>query len=98
MTNTAVSVEDLFCGKVGEMRMSEERIESTNFEYTYFTERPSYPADLFDCCGATLTAIIRMKKGAIDHLFQRPTMAAYRYVRSMKRKKEKERRKALKAK
>lgn len=35
---------------------------------------------------------IRNVKGMFDHLLCRPTMAAYRYVRSQKRKKEKERR------
>lgn len=35
-------------------------------------------------------------KGCIDHLFCKPTMAAYRYVRSVRRKKEKERRQKLK--
>lgn len=35
-------------------------------------------------------------KGMFDHLLCRPTMAAYRYVRSQKRKKEKERREKLK--
>lgn len=39
---------------------------------------------------------LRTKKGAIDHLFSKPTMAAYRYVRSERRKKEKERRQKLK--
>ena len=38
---------------------------------------------------------IRNIKGMFDHLLCRPTMAAYRYVRSQKRKKEKKRREQI---
>lgn len=52
---------------------------------------------LGDGLGFSMTFSLRSpkSKGCIDHLFCRPTMAAYRYVRSERRKKEKERRRKL---
>ena len=49
-------------------------------------------------CSMTFSFVSPKMKGCIDHLFCRPTMAAYRYVRSVRRKKEKERRRKLKEK
>lgn len=58
---------------------------------------PTFMDELLETgyCESTVTFTyesIRNVKGMFDHLLCRPTMAAYRYVRSQKRKKEKERR------
>ena len=68
------------------------------YEYAYGIKDPRYSSNLFDCSGMSFSFVCKMKQGAIDHLLQRPTMAAYRYVRSQKRQKEKIRRKKLKEK
>ena len=70
--------------------------QASAYGYAYGIEDPRYSPDLFDCCGMLFSFRIKVKRGAIDHLLQRPTMAAYRYVRLQKRQKEKARRKALK--
>ena len=66
------------------------------YEYAYGIKDPRYSSGLVDCSGMSFSFVCKMKRGAIDHLLQRPTMAAYRYVRSQKRQKEKARRKKLK--
>ena len=72
------------------------RIETvTEIADPKYTQETIHP-NLFDCCGMSSSIRIKVKRGAIDHLLQRPTMAAYRYVRLQKRQKEKARRKALK--
>ena len=72
--------------------------QASMYEYAYGIKDPRYEPNLFDCCGMSFSFRIKVKRGAIDHWFQRPTMAAYRYVRSQKRQKEKARRKRLKEK
>ena len=51
---------------------------------------------LVGCSVEPISATLRVKRGAIDHLFHRPTLAAYRYMRLQIRRKEKARRKKLK--
>lgn len=70
--------------------------QASMYEYAYGIKDPRYSSNLFDCSGMSFSFVCKMKQGAIDHLLQRPTMAAYRYVRSQKRQKEKARRKKLK--
>lgn len=70
--------------------------QASMYEYAYGIQDPRYEPNLFDCCGMLFSFRIKVKRGAIDHMLQRPTMAAYRYVRSQKRQKEKARRMKLK--
>ena len=65
-------------------------------EYTFGNSDEKYGPNLLDCCGMSFTAVAKISSGAIDHLLQRPTLAAYRYVRLQRRHKEKARRKKLK--
>jgi len=64
-------------------------------EYKFEGQDARYSADAIDCSGY-VSFTCRISSGAMDHLLQRPTLAAYRYVRLQKRHKEKERRKKLK--
>ena len=64
-------------------------------EYRFEGQDSRYSADMVDCSGY-ISFTCRISRGAIDHMLQRPTLAAYRYRRLQIRHKEKARRKKLK--